>query len=644
MSSRRAQIAADVAEAVKKFVPHATSRIEHEDDTVVFEVDSGEFTLFLPDDSYPADVTVYGPDDFELEHYGTISEVIERTLQDVCKRQRLGDDNQATSGVSANSAISCKSITVESDFVTDPDVMDDLIHETKMEPLLESHLRSVRNMLGSDAVHDAEMADCFRVRLRVDLIGLAGCDCGRQLIDQTSGKAWGIHPDLPLGVELLLPKFGYLSPSMGVNIVSRVWQEGFEEDFLVGGQLIKILKDFVSIKLGRELEETLESNASDEQLKAVNEYNEKKILLMSEAQEHDEFGFLTHLVLYLQKRLKTVHEYCALCDQPFFMPPMLMRTVCRRTLCAHQYATFGKLITSAEGINSRAEIMELLAFMFSKAAHSHRKELVLDPYPVVYDGNDRILHPDKKDYTKVQSIVDELMELRSKSGPSCGAFWTSMSAEMSIAAAGLMQWVIASNRTYLAPLTSEQRIPEFPTQFQYLLISAPPEKEREFQELKAKHGSFFAFHGSAVGNWHSILRNGLKNASNTPLMSAGAAYGPGIYLGKSSAISAGYSGLGGYGGAPPRSKNPSPPVLQRQITGNRFLENSDNINMLAVCEVVSHSSVKDHGTLFVAPDERTVCTRFFLVFEKLDHDVQLNASVVQNIRSLMSDLGVGIAS
>lgn len=46
-------------------------------------------------------------------------------------------------------------------------------------------------------------------------------------------------------------------------------------------------------------------------------------------------------------------------------------------------------------------------------------------------------------------------------------------------------------------------------------MSSTPEKEKKFQELKKKHGSIFAFHGSALCNWHNILRNGLKNMSNS---------------------------------------------------------------------------------------------------------------------------------
>lgn len=101
------------------------------------------------------------------------------------------------------------------------------------------------------------------------------------------------------------------------------------------------------------------------------------------------------------------------------------------------------------------------------------------------------------------------------------------------------------------------------TPHQYLLLSDAPEKEVKFQEFKKKHGSTFAFHGSSIENWHSIMRNGLMNASGTKLQGKifliepililcivnGAAYGNGIYLSPSSATSFGYSRM--YGGTSP---------------------------------------------------------------------------------------------
>ena len=43
------------------------------------------------------------------------------------------------------------------------------------------------------------------------------------------------------------------------------------------------------------------------------------------------------------------------------------------------------------------------------------------------------------------------------------------------------------------------------------LVLSETQKQKEFSELKAKcgGGTVFAWHGSPVDNWHSILRRGL---------------------------------------------------------------------------------------------------------------------------------------
>jgi len=64
---------------------------------------------------------------------------------------------------------------------------------------------------------------------------------------------------------------------------------------------------------------------------------------------------------------------------------------------------------------------------------------------------------------------------------------------------------------------------------QYIVTNHDPSKENVFQTRKRQKGSKFLFHGSALENWYSILRNGLRNLSNSHMMTAGAAYGQGIY-------------------------------------------------------------------------------------------------------------------
>lgn len=51
------------------------------------------------------------------------------------------------------------------------------------------------------------------------------------------------------------------------------------------------------------------------------------------------------------------------------------------------------------------------------------------------------------------------------------------------------------------------------TPYQYMLLTSTPEKEARYAALKKTYGSFMAFHGSPMENWHSILHNGLRNMS-----------------------------------------------------------------------------------------------------------------------------------
>ena len=72
------------------------------------------------------------------------------------------------------------------------------------------------------------------------------------------------------------------------------------------------------------------------------------------------------------------------------------------------------------------------------------------------------------------------------------------------------------------------------------MVNAAPEKEAKFTALKRLHKTVFAFHGSSIECWHSIIRCGLKNVSNTKLMTAGAACGAGIYTSTNMATSLSY--------------------------------------------------------------------------------------------------------
>jgi len=171
----------------------------------------------------------------------------------------------------------------------------------------------------------------------------------------------------------------------------------------------------------------------------------------------------------------------------------------------------------------------------------------------------------------------------------------------------LLQWIISSNRSHIVKIDKNHMIKSMLTSHQYLLLSAPPEKETLFRDLKAKHGSVFAFHGSSSENWHCILRLGLKNASGTKLQVNGAAYGNGIYLSPHAGTSFGYCRM--YAAQQTGNKSPS-------TNGNQFL-NSETINCIAICEVIN-KDIRKNGVIWVQPNSDYVVTRFFLVYTSTD--------------------------
>lgn len=147
----------------------------------------------------------------------------------------------------------------------------------------------------------------------------------------------------------------------------------------------------------------------------------------------------------------------------------------------------------------------------------------------------------------------------------------------------LLRWLLRSSRAHLSLIPANKQLTEMGTPYQFQIVSTNPEHERTFQkwkeqarkekpnltkaqrqtqqqmlgmpvtpqkyvprpgggfmleeEAKEKEttknknytGSFHAFHGSPISNWHSIVRTGLRGG-----------HVPGIYMAQSAAVSQGY--------------------------------------------------------------------------------------------------------
>ncbi|KAF3938407.1 hypothetical protein ABW19_dt0200675 [Dactylella cylindrospora] len=129
------------------------------------------------------------------------------------------------------------------------------------------------------------------------------------------------------------------------------------------------------------------------------------------------------------------------------------------------------------------------------------------------------------------------------------------------AALGVLRWVVASNRACIVqvdglesgsqggvfPAThTEDRVYGMGNWMQFRFAMGSPDKEQKFQKavssassrLRLRYPTLFAWHGSPLVNWHSIIREGLN--FNQTLN--GRAYGNGCYHSMDFRTSQGYTG------------------------------------------------------------------------------------------------------
>uniref|UniRef100_A0A8B9JZT9 Poly [ADP-ribose] polymerase n=1 Tax=Astyanax mexicanus TaxID=7994 RepID=A0A8B9JZT9_ASTMX len=335
-------------------------------------------------------------------------------------------------------------------------------------------------------------------------------------------------------------------------------------------------------------------------------------------------GFLVQTMEYAEQRIPVLNEFCVVCDEPhvFQNGPMLRPTVCERELCVFAFQTLGVMNEAADEIATGAQVVDLLVSMCRSALESPRKVVIFEPYPSVVDPNDSqtlAFNPRKKDYDRVMRALDSLTSIREMTQ----APYLEIKKQMDRVdplAHPLLQWVISSNRSHIVKLPVTRQLKFMHTPHQFLLLSSPPAKESNFRAAKGLFGSTFAFHGSHIENWHSILRNGLVVASNTRLQLHGAIYGSGIYLSPLSSISFGYSGMNKkqqkIASKDETATNKTNIHLQSQKKGQQpqFLQ-SRNLKCIALCEVITSPDLHKHGDIWVVPNTDHVCTRFFFVYE-----------------------------
>ena len=309
-------------------------------------------------------------------------------------------------------------------------------------------------------------------------------------------------------------------------------------------------------------------------------------------------GLISIIKSYLSFRLRNYNEYCMLCDtrtDDSYQKNMRRPFVCNEPLCTFRHQLLDLNVQSLNDSN----MSHLLILMAKAAAHSSRHEWVFDPFPSIVDRNDQsisVLSSNDRDIKRAREMIDiipDQLEFYKSYSNYEQQLYFNKKYDNGITSYDLMNWIIESNRATIGTIPREHHLSVMGSTNQYILLLDAPEKESVFQSLKAKHGTTFGFHGSVHSNWHSILRNGLKNASGSKFQLNGAAHGSGVYLHRNSSYSYGYS------------------LNYRSKKGEK--EINAQFICLAICEAINEG-INHHGKIMVVPDESKVCTRFLMVY------------------------------
>jgi len=337
-------------------------------------------------------------------------------------------------------------------------------------------------------------------------------------------------------------------------------------------------------------------------------------------------NFFYNLLYYLRDRLQSCTNYCLNCYEKHPSDSFRLRA-CNKEICEFRFEEVSGLSVYAELLNN-LNLVELDMSFAACAADSGRALSIFEPFPSFllkdrqirgksgYLSRDKVTYTPEMDQNKnldqlktLISLVPSLQWLRDSSCDETSLIQNLISAigESGREVYKLLRYIIATNRLSLVKLDGEDRIDGLTGSIdQYIVTNHSPETLQFFNEEKAKHGSFFAFHGSATENWYSIVRNGLRNMSNSHLMTCGAAYGSGVYAAANFGTSLGYCRQAG----------------SSSVWRPNILTNPPSL-VMAIIEVIKGGYDKGNG-IYVIPNDRHIVIRYLMKFSNYSSSADAN--------------------
>ena len=280
-----------------------------------------------------------------------------------------------------------------------------------------------------------------------------------------------------------------------------------------------------------------------------------------------------------------------------------------------------------EKIKDDPNIVKFLLESAFDAITCARKYDIFEPFPKHFLKNDTkikrgevsklvgVNYDNLKDFNKLNSIlknfdIDKFFDIADVSFDD-----EELRKNIGTDVYNLIRFIITSNKTdIIKDDEMKNTIDPDNKNLQVYKIIHPIDKENEFKKLSGSKVNYL-FHGSNWCNWYSNLRNGLKNCSSTALMTAGAAYGNGIYLSNDYNLSYSYG-----------------------LSGSK--------SVVGVFEIADDPSKYMKGpTIFVVPNEKILMQRYFIMLSSRNSDLKkINTLFSSTIHKKTQDVKTTIFS
>jgi ubiquitin-protein ligase len=343
-------------------------------------------------------------------------------------------------------------------------------------------------------------------------------------------------------------------------------------------------------------------------------------------------NFFYNMLFYLRDCLENCTNYCYICYARHKGDSSRMRP-CNQDICEFRFEEILEYSIYQE-VLANANLIHLEMSFAAVSMASTRAQTIFEPFPSFMLKSQQIRgkagflsKPTDKQGALYEATMDSNKDLealreafRVLPSPQDIKDYCSDEASLielikanggSMVSYKLLRYIIATNRLDLVKLEGEDRVKTLdPSFLQYLVTNHSAEAEANFNAEKASSGgSFFAFHGSPPENWYSIIRNGIRNLSNTHLMAVGAAYGSGVYAADAMSTSVGYCFSRGMANTV---------WSQSLITGTNYCT-------MAIIEVINRNYSKGRG-IYVIDNDQHIMLRYILLIptnSRLDRSFQV---------------------